>query len=82
MRYVATLEAAVERARARGIDTTDAQRALDAAAAMLPKLPDEILQVEGESPLLVETAARHAGADWDRMRAELARAIIALNEKL
>ncbi len=82
IRYVATLEAAVERADERGIDTAGAQAALDAAAGMLPKLPDEIEQVEGESPLLIVAAARHTGADRDRMRAELARQIIALNAKL
>ncbi|MGI5818644.1 MAG: hypothetical protein ACOX9R_11170, partial [Armatimonadota bacterium] len=82
MRYIATLEAAIAQARERGIDTADAERALDAAAAMLPTLPDEITQIEEESPLLVATAQRHTGADWDRMRARLAEAIIALERRL
>ena len=82
MRYIATLEAAIERARERGVDTTAAQAALDAAAAMLPKLPDEVMNVEGESPLLRLTAQRYSGADWDAMRARLARAIVELNAGL
>ncbi|MFO8082139.1 MAG: LamG-like jellyroll fold domain-containing protein [Armatimonadota bacterium] len=82
MRYIATLEDAIERAQAQGVDTADAESALDKAAAMLPKLPDEIEQVEGESPLLIETARRHSGADWDAMREELAREIVALEGRL
>lgn len=82
IRYLVTLEAAIERADQRGIDSADAQAALDEAAEMLPKLPDEVADVEGESPLLRVTAERHSGADWDRMRAHLAEEITSLNERL
>jgi len=82
IRYIATLENAIERALQRGIDASDAQQALEQAAAMLPDLPGDIEDVEGESPLLIETARRHSGADWDHMRSRIAREIVALEARL
>ncbi len=82
IRYIATLEAMIERAEDAGIDTSDAQTALDRAEGMLPELPSGIESVEGERPVLRETAERHSGAEWDRMRAEIARAIMDVTEKL
>jgi hypothetical protein len=79
MRYIATLEAAIERADQRGIDTEQAREALEAAAQMLPNMPEEIAEIEKESPVLVAASRAHDGVEWDAMRRSMAQEIMALN---
>jgi len=81
-RYLVTLEETMERARAQGIDVSEAQAWLGEVRALLPQLPADIQEIELESPYSVAAERKFSGADYDAIREQTARHIIALQQQL
>lgn len=82
MRYIRTLEETMAEARAAGVDVADAQAWLGQMKSMLPQLPEDIEDIDMESPYSVAAARKFTGADWDAMRAQTAQHIIALQRAM
>ncbi|MGM0492126.1 MAG: hypothetical protein ACQER1_04240, partial [Armatimonadota bacterium] len=82
IRYIRTLEETMAEARAAGVDTSDAQAWLDQMSAMLPRIPEEIAEIELESPYTVAATRSFTGADWDAMREQTAQHIMALEQAM
>ncbi len=82
MRYIATLEDLVRRAEEKGVDAGRAKAWLNELRGMIPRVPDDIAEIDLESPLLVAISEKFSGADYDRMRWHTATQIIDLRKAL
>ncbi len=82
MRYIATLEDAITRAEEAGIDASAAKAWLAEMAGMMPQAPEDIVDIDDESPLCVAMSRKFSGADWDRLRWHTAELTIALQQKM
>ncbi|MEA3402755.1 MAG: DUF4091 domain-containing protein, partial [Armatimonadota bacterium] len=82
MRYIRTLEETIERARAAGIDVAEAESWLQQIEAMMPQLPEDIQEIDMESPYSVAAERSFSGADYDAIRAQTGAHIVALQEDL
>ncbi|MGD9498352.1 MAG: hypothetical protein AB7Y46_18815, partial [Armatimonadota bacterium] len=82
MRYLVTLEQTIERARGQGIDVSPAEAWLDELRGLLPQLPQDIKEIDLESPYSVAAERKFSGADYDAMREQTARHIMALQQQL
>jgi hypothetical protein len=82
MRYIRTLEETMAEARAEGVDVSDAEAWLDEMQSMLPRIPEDIAEIELESPYTVAATRSFTGADWDAMREQTAQHIIALEQAM
>lgn len=82
MRYLKTLEAVMAQAREQGIDVSAAQAWLDQVPTLLPQLPEDIQDIDLESPYSVAAERRFSGADYDAIREQTAQHIIALQRQL
>ncbi|MCD6351811.1 MAG: DUF4091 domain-containing protein, partial [Armatimonadetes bacterium] len=81
-RYLTTLQALDKKAQARGVRAATAESWLREFAAKMPALPDDIADINLESPVLVFLANKYSGADWDATRRRTAQEILALQRKL
>jgi hypothetical protein len=72
----------IRRAGEKGIDTGEAEAWLDELRSIMPRIPDDIADIELESPLLVAISSKFTGADYDRMRWHTARQIVNLQKAL
>ncbi len=82
MRYIATLEQTMADARAQGVDVSEAQAWLGEIKRMTPQLPEDIQDIDLESPYTVAATRSFSGADYDTMRSQTARHIIALQQAM
>lgn len=82
MRYFATLEALARRAEKAGVSARSARQWLTRLRAMMPRTPQDIADIDLESPVLVWLSRRLTGADWDRMRQRTAQEIAKLQRAL
>ena len=82
MRYIVTLEGLIAQAEQAGVNAGPAKAWLAEMRGMLPKVPDDIMNIDEESPLCVAYARSFSGADYDRMRWQTAEQIIALQKAL
>ncbi len=80
MRYIATLEDAIRRAEAKGVKADKAKTWLEELRGMMPRIPEDIMDIELESPLCVAISEKFSGADYDRMRWHTAQEIIELEK--
>lgn len=82
IRYITTLEQAIAKAKARGVDASEAQAWLAQIRALLPQLPQDIQDINVESPYTVAATRRFSGADYDTIRGQTARHIVALQARM
>jgi len=82
IRYIATLEQAIAKAKARGVGASAARAWLAQIKALLPQLPQDIKDINVESPYTVAATRRFSGADYDTIRGQTARHIIALQARI
>ncbi len=82
MRYIRTLEETMKQARAAGVDVSEAQAWLGRIKSMLPQIPEDIEDVDLESPYSVAAQRSFSGADWDAMPDQTARHIMKLQEAM
>ncbi len=82
IRYIKTLEQTIADARAEGVDVSDAQAWLGQVKSMLPQIPEDIEDIELESPYTVAATRSLTGADYDTMRSQTAEHIVSLQEAM
>jgi len=82
MRYIKTLEHLIARAEAKGVNADQAKSWLDELRAMMPRVPEDLADIEEESPLTVAISERFTGADYDQIRWRTAQEIMELQDAL
>ncbi len=79
LRYICTLEALVREAQSKAPEqAVKAQQWLTDLRAKLPELPEDIQDIEDESPLLVWLSRTYGAADYQAWRRRTADEIVAL----
>ena len=79
MRYLELLESLIAEARQKDPALAKpAEEWLDRLRGMLPRIPEDIAAIEGESPVLIWVSQRYAGGDYDRLRYGTAEQIVRL----
>jgi len=83
MRYLELLERLISRGKE--LELPQAKAAEDwlkTVRGLMPAIPEEIADIEGESPVLIFISQRYTGEDYQRMRYGIAEQVMRLQEAL